>query len=299
MQRLDSFLESRKTLFGFILLLPATIVFAMVSIFPILFGIWISFYSGMRLDQLTFVGLDNYLFLLEDPHFWGSVWTGAIYAVYSVFVQMVVGIGIALMINKSFKFANTIRAIILLPYMIPTVAVALVFAWIGNPQYGILNYLFIEAGIIQERINPLGTDMAMHGVVWIGSWKFTLFVVLIILARLQSIDQTLYEAAKVNGANTLRQFFDVTLPQIKTAIYLVLLLRGIWMFNKFDVIWLLTRGGPFRETETMVIYAYRRGILSLLTGIGAAITVVMFVMLLVMSIIYFKIFKPSEEVEVT
>lgn len=289
--------EENEPLYGWLLLAVPLLIFFIVSLVPILFAIWMSFHQGTSILDTQFVGFDNYSALLDDSTFWLSVETGVTYAVYAVTIQTLFGVGIALTINESFKFNNIVRTIVLLPYLVPSVAVALVAVWMLNNQYGVINYFLQEAGVTSQPIQFFGAEMAMHSVVWISSWKFTIFITLIILARLQSIDQELYEMAKTNGANALNRFLDVTLPHIKSTLYLVILLRTIWMFNKFDMIWLLTNGGPFQETTTMVVYAYLK-VRSLLFGRGAAISVIMFMMLLGTGIIYFKKFKPEEEVEV-
>lgn len=282
---------------GFLYIAPAVLVFFGVSLFPIVFGIYLSFHSGYGAVGLEYVGLENYELLSTDANFWGSAQRGVFYALYSVLSQIVVGVAIALLINSSFKFSNVVRSIVLLPYLIPTVAIAMVFRWLLHNRLGLVNYLLVEAGIVSSRLNFFSLDLAMHSVVWIGNWKFSVFVVLIVLARLQSIDPELYELAKINGASRVRQFFDVTFPNIKGVLFLVVLLRGIWQFNKFDMIWLLTSGGPFDKTLTMVIYAYQIAFQQYRGGLGAAITVVMFFMLVATGIVYFRRFKPHEEVE--
>lgn len=290
--------ESTPTnLQGFLYITPAILVFFGVSLFPIAFGIYLSFHSGYGAFGLEYVGLENYELLATDDTFWGSARRGIYYAIYSVLSQVVVGVAIALLVNSSFKFSNVVRSIVLLPYLIPTVAVAMVFRWLFHNRLGLINYLLVEAGIVSSRVNFFSLDWAMHSVVWIGNWKFSIFVVLIVLARLQSIDPELYELAEINGANRVRQFFDVTFPNIKGVLFLVVLLRSIWQFNKFDMIWLLTSGGPFDKTLTMVIYGYQIAFQQYRGGLGAAITVIIFLMLVTTGIVYFKHFRPHEEVE--
>jgi multiple sugar transport system permease protein len=243
---------------------------------------------------LSFVGLENYQALIEDASFWQSLITGIIFAIYSVAIQMVFGVGIALVINEKFRFANIVRTIVLVPYLIPTVAVAIIWEWLLNPNYGVINYIL--ANTIGTTVNFFDVSTAIHTVSWVASWKFTIFVVLLVLARLQSIDSSLYEMAEVNGANFYQRFIDVTLPNLRTTLAIVLLLRSIWMFNKFDVIYLLTQGGPFDATLTQTVLAYNRAFVDLQLGSGAAITTVMFIGILACSIVYFRVFKPEEEV---
>ena len=290
--------RKRTNLLGYLLLLPAVLVFLVLSVGPVLYGIWLSFQSGFGFLDLQFVGLENYRRLLfDDPNFWSSVRTGAVYAAYSVVLQTTLGVAIALLLNESFRFENFVRTIVLVTYLIPTVAVAILFRWLLNAQIGIVNFSLTRYTPVDGAVNFFSEALALHTVVWASGWKFTIFVVLIILARLQSIDAELYELARINGANAIQRFRDVTYPQIRSALFLVILLRGIFMFNKFDMIWVLTEGGPFRQTETMVIYAYKTAFGQQSYGEGAAVTTLMFLLLATVSIVYFAAFSPEEEVE--
>mgnify|MGYP000162143512 CR=1 FL=1 len=282
-----------------IFLAPSIILFTLISVFPILYGFWMSFTTGdLGATDLSWAGLYNYGELLHDETFWASLRRGALYAFVSVVVQTVFGVAIALAINESFKFANIVRTVVLLPYLVPTVAVALIFNWILSYDYGLLNYMLLSTGFIQEPINFFSVDLAMVTVIAASSWKFVIFVVLIVLARLQSIDPDYYEVAKLNGANVYQRFIDVTLPNLKSVLFLIILLRSIWMFNKFDMIYLLTGGGPLGATQIPVIYAHDLAFGSLDFGMAAAVTSIMFVLLATSTGIYIHFFSPEEEVNV-
>lgn len=283
---------------GMLLIAPVITVFILVTVIPVAYGIWLSLHTGRGAAELTWTGFSNYQGLVESQPFFDSIWVGLYYAVYSVALQVVLGVLIALALNNFTRFSSIVRAIIFVPYMIPTVAIAVVFKMMLNTDIGIINWLLIQIGLIEQGINFLGLDWAMHTVVWASAWKWSIFVVILVLARLQSIDQNLYEMAKTNGASTFRQFLDVTYPNIKSVLFLVILLRSIWMFNKFDMIWLLTQGGPLGDTTTMVILAYRRGFGEFSFGTASAITTIMFLMLFVFGIYYFRTFRPEDEVEV-
>lgn len=284
---------------GMALLSPVLLFFVVVSLIPILYGIWLSFQTGTGAVDLSYTGVSNYVEVLQDPMFWSSAWRGVVFAVYSVALQLGLGVALALALNQRIKFANITRAIIFLPYMIPTIAVAAMFKWILQNRIGVLNYILVELGIIAERMTFFTEALAMHTIVWASTWKWTVFVVLLVLARLQAIDETLYEAAKTNGASTFRQFMDVTLPQIKSILLLIVLLRTIWQFSKFEMIYLLTQGGPFDATTTLVIYAYDQAFGGLNFGLASATTTLLFVLLIAFAVVYFGVFSPEEEVEVT
>lgn len=281
-------------LLGYSLVSPPLLIFFLITVVPLAFGIALSFYGGLGILTWDFVGAENYRDLVADGAFWQSLLTGIIFSIYSVAIQMILGVAIALVINEKFKFANIVRTIVLVPYLIPTVAVAIMWRWLLDNNYGIINYVL--SNTVGTTVEFFDVTTAMHSLSWVASWKFTIFVVLLVLARLQSIDSSLYEMAEVNGANFYRRFIDVTLPNLRTTLAIVLLLRSIWMFNKFDIIYLLTRGGPFDATLTQTVLAYERAFIALRFGSGAAITTVMFGLILVASVIYFKVFNPEEEV---
>jgi len=284
----------RDQLFGISLLSPPILIFFLITVIPLSIGIGLSFYGGLGLLALNFTGAENYQALINDGAFWQSLISGITFAVYAVVIQMVLGVAIALVINEKFRFSNIVRTIVLVPYLIPTVAVAIIWEWLLNNNYGVINFILSET--IGTTVNFFSVSTAIHTLSWVASWKFTIFVVLLVLARLQSIDSSLYEMAEVNGANFYQRFIDVTLPNLRTTLAIVLLLRSIWMFNKFDIIYLLTQGGPFDATLTQTVLAYNRAFIDLQFGSGAAITTVMFTGILITSIIYFGVFSPEEEV---
>lgn len=283
---------------GVALLSPVVVFFIFVSLIPILYGIWLSFQSGSNALNLTWEGIGNYAFLVQDGAFWESVGRGIFYAGYTVGFQLIVGVSVALALNHTFKFGNLVRAFVFLPYMIPTIAVAAMFNWLLQNEVGVVNWVLMEVGIVSDQVTFFSVDLAMHSIVWASVWKYTVFVILLVLARLQSIDQTLYEAARTNGAGVWRQFVDVTWPQIRSIIALVVLLRLIWQFSHFEIIFLLTQGGPFDATTTTVIYAYELALTELRFGRASAVTTMIFLLLFTFGVLYFLVFNPQEEVEV-
>jgi multiple sugar transport system permease protein len=169
----------------------------------------------------------------------------------------------------------------------------------GNSNWGIINQLLVRAEIIDSHIAWYADQQwTMLAIVLTNSWKFTIFVTIMVLARLQSIPEGFYEAAQMAGASRIQMFRDITFPNIKNVILIVLFLRGIWMFNKFDIIWILTAGGPGDATTTAPIFAYELGFLSRDLGGAAATSVILFVFLAIIGILYFIVLKPSEAVRV-
>ncbi|GGJ33051.1 ABC transporter permease [Neoroseomonas lacus] len=277
---------------GVLFMLPLIVAVGVFLVWPIAEAVRLSFvrYNPLRPDEQPFVGFDNYLFVLDDPLFWESftqalVWTG-----WSTVLQALIGVGLALLLHQPLKGMNVFRGLLLFPYIVPTVVIALNWRWLFNAEIGIVNHLLMSAGIIDERIAWLSTpNMAMASAIMLNVWKYTPFVVIVVLARLQTIPTELYDAAKVDGAGALRRFRDITLPQLAEVLAVVIVFRTIWTFNKFEEIYLLTRGGPGTSTYNLALYAFDQSIANLRMGVGAASGVIMLLLLLAGSVVYIRI----------
>ncbi len=277
---------------GVLFMLPLLVSVALFLVWPIVEAIRLSFvrYNPLRPDDQPFVWFDNYLFVLEDPLFWESfrqalVWTGI-----STLAQAVIGVGLALLLHQPLRGINAFRGLLLFPYIVPTVVIALNWRWLFNAEIGIVNHLLLSAGIISERVAWLSTpDMAMASAILLNVWKYTPFVVIVVLARLQTIPTELYDAAKVDGAGAIRRFRDITLPQLAEVLAVVVVFRTIWTFNKFEEIYLLTRGGPGTSTYNLALYAFDQAMANLRMGVGAASGVIMLVLLLAGSLLYIRL----------
>ena len=176
---------------------------------------------------------------------------------------------IALLLHQALPGIAIFRGLLLFPYIVPTVVIALIWRWIFNPEIGVVNYALLTSGVISERIYWLSTpEMAMASTIMLNVWKYTPFVVICVLARLQSVPLELYDAAKVDGAGVIRRFADVTLPQLKEVLIVVVVFRTIWTFNKFEEIYLLTKGGPGTSTFNLAVYAFEQSIANLKLGVG-------------------------------
>jgi multiple sugar transport system permease protein len=179
--------------------------------------------------------------------------------------------------------------------MIPTIVAVMLWKWLLNDSYGLVNHALTSTGLASTPIAWLGPDWIMTSLIVTSVWQFFPFVVVTYLARLQTIPPELYEAATVDGASAWRRFLHVTLPQTTAVLFVIVLLRSIWMFTKFDTVWLLAgEGGVSRYVRTLPVYAYARSFTYLQAGMGAALAVIMFVMLLVATAVYFRIFRDEE-----
>jgi multiple sugar transport system permease protein len=298
--RVNDLLENEMVL-GYGSLAPVMILFLFIAVFPIIWALTGSFFSINAFNPVwNWTGISNYQHLfLQDEFYWVAFGKSAVFGFGSVALQLVVGVAIALLLQKKFKGNAVARAIVLLPYLVPVIVVGLVFVWMFNPEYGALNLIPMQLGLINEPINYLGnTDIAMYAIVMAASWKWAIFVVMMTLARREAIPEGYYDAARANGANAWQRFRDITLPNLKGMIILVVLLRGIWMFNKFDIIWIMTRGGPSQSTTTLPVYAYRVAFSQWQLGESLAIASTLFGTLVIGAVVYFRKFNPAEEVRV-
>ena len=273
-------------------MLPFLVTGALFMVWPVAEAVRLAFYAynPLRPDDIYWVGLENFERIFDDPLFWESfrqalVWTG-----WSILFQTLLGVGMALLLNMTLPGMAVFRGLLLFPYIVPTVVIALNWRWIFNSEIGVVNYALLELGIIDQNIAWLSTpDMAMASAILLNVWKYTPFVIICVLARLQTIPTELYDAAKVDGAGAWRRFIDITLPMLKEVLVVVIVFRTIWTFNKFEEIYLLTRGGPGTSTFNLAVYAFEEGMANLRLGVAAATGVVMILLLLVGTVIYVRV----------
>jgi multiple sugar transport system permease protein len=284
--------------FGALLLLPGAALTALLFAYPIFYTLNMSL---REVDLFSvgapFVGLANFRYLIGNPDFWRAFRNGVVYAASTVSLQVGVGVALALLLNLPFAGRSVARGLMLLPYVLPSVASALIWKWIYNDILGVLNYGLVWLRLIDQPIGWLARpELAMPAVIAVAVWKNMPFVILVVLARLQTIPPEYYEAAAVDGANAWQRFWRITLPQLRTILLIVVLLRFLWVFNEFDTIWLLTQGGPLNATVTLSILAYTRAFVEFKISQGVAVTVVMMLFLALVSVIYFRTYRVEQEV---
>jgi ABC-type sugar transport system permease subunit len=276
---------------GVLFMVPFVLTALFFMVYPIAEAVRMAFYSynPLRPGITAFVGIDNFRFIFDDPLFWSSFQQATIWTAFSIVFQTIFGVAIALLLHQALPGIAVFRGLLLFPYIVPTVVIALIWRWIFNPEIGVVNYALLASGLISEPIYWLSTPtMAMASTIMLNVWKYTPFVVICVLARLQSVPLELYDAAKVDGAGALRRFVDVTLPQLKEVLIVVVVFRTIWTFNKFEEIYLLTKGGPGTSTFNLAVYSFEQSIANLKLGVGAATGVIMMVMLSIGSVIYLR-----------
>jgi multiple sugar transport system permease protein len=267
---------------GWVMLFPTLLVLGLVFIYPIARAFWLSWFTENLGTQLqpVFTGLGNYQRMLGDGRFWQSLGNTAIFTVISVFLELLLGLGVALVLNKSFWGRGVVRTVAIIPWALPTAVMGLAWAWIFNDQYGVVNDLLLRLGLIDTGINWLGTPtLAMIALIVADVWKTTPFISIILLAGLQSISEDLYEAHRLDGASPWQSFTQITLPLLMPQILIALLFRFAQSFGIFDLIQVMTGGGPAGSTETVSIYIYSTVMRYLDFGYGAALVVVTFLLL--------------------
>lgn len=262
---------------------------------PALYAISLSFYEQQSLtSDPVWVGLANYARVLASGEFWNALWNGFVYAMAAIVLQVVLGIGFALLLHQPFYGRSLLRGLAFLPYLLPTVVAVLTFKWMIDGSLGIVTIVLDTLGL--PPIYWFETESAaMVSVILVSVWLWTPFVTTTFLAGLQTVPVQLYEAARVDGAGPIRRFFHVTLPALRPILIVIILLRGIWMFNKFDIIWLTTGGGPLGATEHLPVLAYRQAFTLFDLGSGAAIATLSFLALLMIVTLYFWLFPMDDK----
>ncbi len=281
---------------GALWVLPALLLIGALTLYPVGYAVWLSFFDKHSFFPAErWVGLGNYARIARDAEFWDSVWKGVVYAGATTALQLVLGVAAALVLHQAFRARTLVRALVLFPYMIPTIVAVIVWRWLLNETYGLVDHLLLSFRLASQPVAWLGVDHMMTSVVAVSVWQFTPFVVVSVLARLQTIPPELHEAARVDGASAWSRFRHVTLPQLRAVLFVVILLRSIWMFTKFDTVWLWGEGaGAGREIRTLPIYAYMRTFTYYQAGFGAALSVLMFLMLMAATLVYFRLFWREE-----
>lgn len=276
-------IKRREQRTGWILIFPALLVLLFVYGYPIIRAFWLSLFTqnlGTEL-QPVFSGFDNYIRMAGDGRFWQSFWTTSVFTFSAVLLELLLGLGIALVLNEAFRGRSLVRTAAIIPWALPTALIGLAWAWIFNDQFGIVNDILLRLGLIKTGINWLGEPtLALVSVVIADVWKTTPFISILLLAGLQSISPDLYEAHSIDGATPWQSFYKITLPLLMPQILIALLFRFAQSFGVFDLIAVMTGGGPGGATEVVSLYIYATVMRYLDFGYGSALVVVTFLLLI-------------------
>jgi trehalose/maltose transport system permease protein len=279
-------------------LAPMLIVLAVVAGWPLARTIWFSFTDATlsQLDDYRFIGFENYLVwydgawfgVLADPAWWRSVWNTVWFTLVSVSLETVLGTVVALTLNTAFPGRGLMRAVVLIPWAIPTVVSARMWNWMLHDQFGVINDALLRLGAISAPIAWTATaDAALWAVVMVDVWKTTPFVALLVLAALQMLPNEIYEAARLDGAGPIRTFFSITLPLIRPALLVAVIFRALDALRVFDLIYVLTAASS--ETMSVSIYARQELVEFQDVGLGSAAATLVFVLIALLTVIYIMV----------
>ncbi len=280
---------SEKTL-AFLLLAPAFALLALIVVYPIGKLIWNSFFD-LRLSggaSARFVGFENYGFVLQDKEFWNAAWNTVLITLITVPGALVVGMGLALLANLPFRRRWPVRLALLLPWALPLSFAGLIFAWFFHTEYGVVNDVLRRFGSDEQTMWLLRPNWAFAAICITIIWKTSSFMALILLAGLQMIPRSLYEAAEVDGASKWQQFWQITIPMLMPSIIVALIFRTITALQTFDIPYTMTKGGPGNATETLAMLIHKTTIDYLDVGYGSTLAVFMFVLSLIVTAVYLK-----------
>ena len=272
----------------YLLLLPCFLVVIILYGYPMVLTFINSFNKvNLLTGSSDFIGLANYKSIFNDPQFYKSLSVTVKYTVITVFLKIFLGFLLAYLLSSNIFAKKQFRFLVLIPWAIPQVAVSTLWKWILDGRYGYINYFFMKLGITKSPILFLSDpNIALYCAAFVDAWLGISFVSMMFLAALEQIPTSLYEASEIDGANKTRQFFDITLPGIRQTFVTILILVTIWTFNSFNVIYVLTQGGPMRSTETLIIKIYQEAFSRFNIGASSALTMIVVVILSLMTFIY-------------
>lgn len=278
------------------LLLPAGLLLGFIALYPVARLIYTSLFQ-LQLTlgpEASFVGLGNYAKAFADARFWEALRNTSLIVLITVPGALLLGLGLALLANLPYRIKWPVRLGLLLPWALPLIFVGLIFQWFFDSQYGVVNDLLIKLGG-QRLYWLIQPNLAFIAICWTIIWKTSSFVALILLAGLQTIPKELYEAAEVDGASRMYQFWRVTLPLLTPAILVALIFRTITAFQTFDIPYAMTKGGPGTATETLAMYVRVQSIDNLNFGYGSAVAVLLFLISMVITMVYLRYVRGADD----
>ncbi|ANY67428.1 sugar ABC transporter [Paenibacillus sp. BIHB 4019] len=259
---------------AYFLMSPVLIYLLAVMVLPFGWALYLSFTNKVVGADAVFIGLGNYLELLQDSAFWKATWNTVVFTGVAVLFKTVFGMIMALVLNEKIIFRNTFRVLLFLPWTIPTIVSVFTWQWIYSDVGGVLNFLLLKAHLINQPLGWLARpDLAMFSVILVNVWRGIPFMGIAILAGLQTVSKEMYEAAMLDGAGAVKRFWHMTLPSVKEVTILAAVMTTIWTLNDFEIIWLLTRGGPANATQVLSTLSYTIGFLNMSLGKAIAIAI--------------------------
>ena len=274
-------LKANHNWLGAWFMLPAAAFLILFLAYPLGLGVWLSLTDTKIGRSGVFIGTENYEWLWDDSVFWLSVFNTLLYTIVASAIKFAVGLYLALLLNENLPFKAILRALVLIPFIVPTVLLAIAFWWIYDSQFSIVSWTLRHLGLIASNIDFLGdTWNARWSVIFANIWRGVPFVAITLLAGLQTVSPSLYEAATIDGASAWQRFRYITYPLLTPIIAVVMTFSVLFTFTDFQLIWVLTRGGPVNATHLMATLSYQRAIIAGQLGEGAAISTAMIPFLL-------------------
>lgn len=283
---------SRKELNGYIFVFPVVAILALLVLYPLLYGFYISFFRTNLVKRWDFVGLKYYVEAFTNPDFLQSLGVTLKFTVGVVAGHFIIGMLLALLLNREFKGRTLFRVLLLLPWLFPESVIALLFKWIFNPIYGIFNYFLMQIGAIDAPQSWLGSSQyALMITIFVCIWKGYPMIMMMLLAGLQSIRQDIMEAARIDGANAPRTFRYITLPSLRPVLTVTLILDTVWWFKHYTLVWVLTGGGPGNDTALVSISIYKLAFDNFDFGRAAALSVIVFMICFILGLLYRRVLE--------
>ncbi|HMJ44949.1 MAG TPA: sugar ABC transporter permease [Pseudolabrys sp.] len=274
-------LKTNRNWLGLWFMVPAAAFLILFLAYPLGLGVWLSFTDAKIGRSGEFVGLENYEWLMDDSTFLLSVFNTLLYTTVASVIKFAIGLYLALLLNERLPFKAILRAVVLIPFIVPTVLSAIAFWWIFDPQFSIISWSLKKMGLITVNIDFLGDVWnARWSVIFANIWRGVPFVAITLLAGLQTVSPSLYEAATIDGATPWQRFRFITYPLLTPIIAVVMTFSVLFTFTDFQLIWVMTRGGPVNATHLMATLSYQRAIIGGSLGEGAAISTAMIPFLL-------------------
>jgi multiple sugar transport system permease protein len=266
----------REGVFSWLMILPPMAFLVALVGYPFVYGIWLSFENRPVAQPGTFIGLGNFIADFHDPTFWRVVQNTFLYTGVATLLKMVGGLALALVMNQVFPLKNLVRALLLLPFIVPTVLSTIAWMWILDPSFSVINWLLVHSGLAVRGPSWLGNPaLAMGSLIVVNTWRGLPFYAITLLAGLQTIPPELYEAAVIDGATALDRFRYVTLPLLKPVVFIVTMFSLIFTFSDFQLVYVLTRGGPANATHLFATYAFDIAMSGGQFGLGASVALAM------------------------
>lgn len=287
---------TKANLTSWLFILPAIVIVLSLLIYPVISSVGYSFTSKhLTRPVVEFVGFENYRKILSDPNFYKAFATSIKWTVLSLIGQVILGFILALSLNKIKIGKSLYRVLLIVPWAFPAIVIAIVWKYLLNGVYGFIPNLLLNIGLVEELPQFLSSaNLVFPTILFINIWFGTPMIMVNVLSALQTIPEEQYEAAKIDGANRRQVFAKITLPHIKNVVGLLVVLRTIWIFINFDIVYLLTGGGPANSTTTLPIYAYNVGWGTKLLGRSSAVTILMLLFLVIICFLYFKVLNKWE-----